>query len=124
MCRLGLTDSGNIVVLTFDRQQPDAMYLARFHTRAPMLHHSPRQRVTHENRLDGLQIKFGCEVHHREILIVELAMLLRGVAISLDEMQEQLAVCLDVPVEVHADESMQLQKTGIHVAHESWIRKR
>jgi hypothetical protein len=51
-------------------------------------------------------------------------MLLRGIAIGLHEMEEQLAMRLDVAVEVHADEAVELQEAGIDVAQEAGIWKR
>ena len=82
------------------------------------------QGVTHEHGLDRLQIELGGQIHDREIFVVELAMLLRGIAVALHEVLEQLAVRLDVPIEIHAHEAVQLQKSRINVAHESRIRKR
>ena len=76
-----------------------------------MGHLALRQRVAHEHRVDGLQVKLGGEVHHGEILVVELAVLLRGIAVALDQMLEQLAVRLDVTIEVHAHEAVELEET-------------
>ncbi len=42
-----------------------------------MHHLAFRQRVLHEYRIDGLQIELGGEIHNRQILVIELAMLLR-----------------------------------------------
>ena len=44
------------------------------------------QSVTHEHRLDSLQIELGREVHDREIFVVEIAMLLDRIAVARDEM--------------------------------------
>ena len=51
-------------------------------------------------------------------------MLLRGIAVALDQVQEQVAVRLHMAVEVHADEAVELQEARIDVAHEARIRER
>ena len=89
-----------------------------------MGHLALRQRVLDEHRVDGLQIILGGEIHHRQILVIELAMLLRGVAVAFDQMAEQVLVRVDVAVEVHADEAVQLQEARIDVAHETRMRER
>ncbi len=83
-----------------------------------------RQRVTDEHGVDGLQIELSAQIHDGEILVIELAMLLRGVAVALDQVLEQLAMRLQVAVQVHAHEAMQLQEAGIDIAHEAWIGER
>ena len=65
-----------------------------------------------EHGVDGLQIELGGQVHHREILVVELAMLLRGIAVALDQMDEQIAMRVEVAVEIHADEALSCRKPG------------
>ena len=82
------------------------------------------QSMAHEHGLDGLQIEFGGQVHDREIFVVEFAMLLGGIAITLDQVQKQFTMRLDVAIEIHAHEAVQLQEAWIDVAHESRIRKR
>jgi hypothetical protein len=82
------------------------------------------KRVTHEHGLHRLQIVLGRKIHDGEIFVVEFAVLLRGIAIALDEMLEQFAVSLDMPIEIHADETVELKKAGIDVAHETRIGKR
>ena len=121
MRRLGLADAGNVVVLAFDREQRDAPDLRGIDRLAAMGHLALRQSVPHEHGLDGLQIELGGEIHDREILVVEFAMLLRGIAVALDQMQEQIAVRLDVAVEIHAHEAVELQEARIDVAHEARI---
>ena len=83
-----------------------------------------RQRVANEHGLDGLQIELGGQVHDGEILVVEFAVLLRGIAVAVDEVAEQLAVRIDVAVEVHADEAVELQEARIDVAHHAGMGKR
>ena len=89
-----------------------------------MRHLALGQRVADEHGVDGLQIEFGGQIHDREIFVVELAVLVGAVAVALDQMHEQIAVRLDMAVEVHADEAVQLQKAGIDVAHEAGMRER
>ena len=83
-----------------------------------MDHLALRQRVAEEHRLDGLQIELGGQVHHRQILVVELAVLVGGVAVAFDEVTEQIAVRLHVPIDVHRQEAGDLQEAGIDLAHE------
>ena len=89
-----------------------------------MHHLALGQVVPHEHRVDGLQVEFGGQVHHREILVVEIAMLLRRIAVALDEMAEQFLMRRDVAVEVHRHEAGELQKARIDVAHEARMRER
>ena len=89
-----------------------------------MGHLTLRQRMAHEHGLDGLQIEFRRKIHHREIFVVEFLVLVRRVAVAAHQIQEQLLVRLDVAVEVHADEAVELQEARIDVAHEAGIRKR
>src|SRR5690349_4897241 len=89
----GLADARDIVVLAFNRLQRDALDLAGIDRNAAMGHLALRQRVTDEHGLAGLQIELGGEVHYGEVFVVELAMLLRGVAIAFDEVQEKMAMC-------------------------------
>ena len=121
---LGLADAGNVVVLAFDGEQRGVADLARIDRPAAVRHLALRQRVAHEHGLDGLQIELGGEVHHREIFVVELAMLLRRIAVALDQMEEQIAVRIDMAVEVHADEAVELQEARIDVAHDAGMRER
>ena len=111
-------------MLAFHREQGDATDFGRINANAAMGHLALRQGVTHEHRVHGLQIELGGEVHDREIFIIKLTMFLRGVAIALHEMKEELAVGLDVAIEIHAHEAVQLQKARINVAHEPGIWKR
>ena len=122
--RLGLAKAGNIVVLALDREQRDAADAGRIDRRAPMGHGAVRQIVAHEHGLDRLQIVLRAQIHHRKIFIVELTVFLGGIAIALDQMGEQVAVRLDVALEIHADEAVELQESRIDVAHQSRIWKR
>ena len=74
---LGLADAGNVVVLALDGEQRDAADLRRIDRPAAMGHLAVRQGMADEHGIDRLQIEFGGQVHHGEILVIELAMLLR-----------------------------------------------
>ena len=124
MRRLGLADAGNVVVLALDRHQARRADLRRIDRTAAMRHLALRQRVADEHGIDGLQIEFGGQIHHREILVVEFAVLLRGVAVAFDQMEEQVLMRLDVAVEIHAHEAVQLQEARIDVAHDAGMRER
>ena len=53
-----------------------------------MRHLAFGQRVAHEHGLDGLQIELGGQIHDGEILIIELTMLLRRIAVAIDQVKE------------------------------------
>src|SRR5262249_29448439 len=80
--------------------------------------------VPDEHSFDGLQIILGREVHYGKIFVIELTVLLGRIAVTLDQMVKQVAVGLDVTIEIHADETVQLQKSRIHIAHHARLRKR
>ncbi len=89
-----------------------------------MGHLALRQRVADEHGVDRLQIILRGQVHDGEILVIELAVLLRRVAVALHQMEEQVAVRVDVAVEIHADEAVELQEARIDVAHHAGMRER
>ena len=80
--------------------------------------------MAHEHGIHRLQIELGGEIHHGQIFVVELSVLLRGIAVGAHQMHEQVLVRLDVPVEVHGHEAVELQESRIDVAHEARMRKR
>ena len=94
MRRLGLADAGNVVVLALDGEQRDRADRAGIDRFAAMHHLALGQGVADEHRLDGLQIELGGQIHDRQILVVELAMLLRRVAVADDEVAEEVAMRL------------------------------
>ena len=59
-------------------QQGGAADRLRPHLPAAPLHGAARQLVLLEGGTDGLQVEFGGEVHHREILPVEALVRFRG----------------------------------------------
>ena len=59
---------------------------------AAMHHLALGQGVLHEHGLDGLEVELGRQVHDGEIFVVELAVLLGGVAVALDEVLEHVAM--------------------------------
>ena len=89
-----------------------------------MTHDALGQGVTNKHGIDGLQIILGREVHHGEILVIEFTVLLGGIAVALNQMVKQIAVGLDVTIEIHADEAVQLQESRIDVPHHAGVRKR
>ena len=121
---LGLADAGNVVVLALDGEQRAVADLARIDRTAAMGHLALGQGVADEDGIDRLQIILGGQVHDGEIFVVELAMLLRRVAVALDQMDEQIAVRVHVAIEVHADEALELQEARIDVAHHARMRER
>ena len=72
--------------------------------------------MLHKHLVDGLQVVFGGEVHHRQIFIVELFVLLNQVSVALNQVHEQILVRIHMAVEVHRHEAGQLKETGIYEA--------
>ena len=124
MGRLGLAESGNVVVLAFHRHQCDARDPGGIDRPAAMGHLALRQRMLDEHQIDGLQVIFRGQVHHGEILVVEVAVLVDQVPVALHEVHEQVLVRVHVAIEVHADEAVELQEARIDVAHHAGMRKR
>src|SRR3984957_12374939 len=89
-----------------------------------MAHDTLGQSVTNKHGVDGLQIVLRREVHYGEIFVVEFAVLLGRIAVALNQVVEQVAVGLDVTIEIHADEAVQLQKSRIYVTHYTRLRER
>ena len=111
--RATLAKACDVVVFAFDRHQRDATDLLQVNQFAPMRHGTFGQAMLDEHVLDGLQIEFSRQIHHREVFVIEFAMLFGAVAITADEMAEQVLVRLDMPIQIHGHESSQLQKTWI-----------
>ena len=91
---------------------------------AAMLHLALGQRVPDEHRLDRLHVIGRVQVHHREVLVVEVAMLLGQVAVAVHEMVEHLEMGVDVAVEVHRHEAGKLQEARIDLTAEARIGER
>ena len=72
-----------------------------------------------EDALDGLEVELGRQVHHRQVLVVEDAVLLGAVAVAADEVAELVDVGIDVAVDVHREEARELQEAGVDPAHEA-----
>src|SRR5947207_4790350 len=97
-------------MLAFDGEQRAVAYLARIDPAAAMGHLALGQSVAYEDGIDRLEIVLGGQVHDGEIFVVELAVLLHRVAVALDQMDEQVAVRVHMAIEVHADETLELQE--------------
>ncbi|MNL80773.1 hypothetical protein D3C87_2077030 [compost metagenome] len=70
-----------------------------------MLHVSLGKRVFDEDGFHCLQVELRRQIHHGQIFIVKIAMLLSGIAVVLDEVQVEILVCRHVLVEVHRHEA-------------------
>src|SRR5579864_505903 len=79
----GLSKSRNVVVLAFYRHQRDAPDLARINPLAAMGHLALGQSVLDEHGVHGLQIIFRGKIHHRQIFIIEVAVLVDEIAVTL-----------------------------------------
>ena len=122
--RLRLADAGDVVVLALNCHQRRAVDGGRIDRLVPVHHRALGQSVLDEDRLDRLQVELGGQVHDRKVLVIELAMLLGGIAVALDQMLEELAMRRHVPVEVHGHEAAQLQEAGIDPPQEARMRPR
>src|SRR5215208_5664660 len=86
VCGLGLAHPRDVVLFALNRHQGDVPDAGEI-DRPPAIGHSPfRESMAHEHRINGLKVELSREIHHREIFVVERAMLLSRVAIALDEM--------------------------------------
>jgi hypothetical protein len=65
-----------------------------------------------EHGVDGLQVILGGQIHHREIFVIEIAMLFGRIAVALDEMVEHLQMRVDVAIEIHAMKPDSCRKPG------------
>src|SRR5687768_10545311 len=79
--RTGLAGSRDVVHLALDREQSRMPDRSGIDTLAFPCHGSARQRMLLEKSGDGLQEKLGRQIHNREILVIELTVLLGTVAI-------------------------------------------
>ena len=122
--RLGLADTGDVVLLALDRHQRDAPDLREVDGLVAMHQLALGQAVLHEDLVDRLKIELRREVHDGKIFVIEFAVLLGRIAVALHEMLEHLAVSLEMPVDVHGHEAGQLQEARIDRPQESRVRKR
>ena len=123
MRRLRLADAAHVVALALDGHQRGILDRRAVDALAAVHHRAPRQRVLLEHGLDRLQVKLGGQVHDREVLVVEVLVLLDGVAVALDEVVEQIDVRIHVALEVHGHEARQLHEARIDGAHETGMRE-
>src|SRR5690349_21053036 len=89
-----------------------------------MLHLALRQGMADEHGVDCLQIELGSKIHHREVFVIKFAVLLHRITVAFDEMQEQIAMRLKMPIEIHADEAVELEEARINLAHAAGMRER
>ena len=86
-------------------------------------HLALRQSVAHEHGLDRLHVIFGGEVHHRQIFVIELAVLLGRILVARDEMVEHVEMSGDMAIDVHRHEAAELKEPRIDLAAEAGIGK-
>ena len=117
----GLAAARDVVELALDRQQsgvadvlrPDQFQLA---LRVAHFPGAVDQLEVLEHRLDGLEVIVGVHVEHGVVLVVELAMRLGAVVVTLDQVIEIVVMAVGVAVRVHRDEAGMLQETWIDPA--------
>ena len=122
--RIGLANAGNVVLFAFDRHQANAPDRLEIDEPAAMAHLALRQIVTHEHRVDRLQIIFGGQIHHRHVFIIEIPVLLGRVAVAAHEVLEHIDMRGEVAIEIHRHEAGKLQETGINAASHAGIGER
>src|SRR5262245_56172338 len=106
----GLADGADIVALAFDREQHGALDGARLDPLAAIFEPARRQNVLLEHEAHGLEIEFSGQVEHREILVVERLGHLRLLVFALRQIVVELAMRLEMALDVHAHESGKLHK--------------
>src|SRR5215471_15410240 len=112
-CGAALSRTGDVVLLAFHRHQRRPADGGEVDRPAARSQQPARQKVLDEHRINRLHVKLGGQVHHRQVLVVELAVLVGGVAVAAHQMVEHFLLRLHVSVEVHGHEPRQLQKTRV-----------
>ena len=110
--RTALPKAGDIVIFAFHRHQRHTPDRPRVAALAAIAHASGREGMIDEDLLHRVQIVFGAHIHHRQIFIVELTVLLGRVAIALDQIEKQLAMGADMPVEFIDMKPVSCRKPG------------
>ncbi|MNE28078.1 hypothetical protein D3C80_1215070 [compost metagenome] len=110
---LGLTHTGNVVLLALDRGQADVGDGRQVHALTLVLQQAARQQMLLEDNVDGLKIELLGQVQHRQVFVVELLVLLDPVAVAVDQALEIAAVGVDVLVLVHRHEAVELDEARI-----------
>ena len=122
--RLGLAEAADVVALALDRHERGVADRRAVDLLPRCIIVPSRQGVVLEHGLDRLQVELGRQVHDRQVLVVEVLVLLDRVAVALDEIVEQVDVRVHVALEVHGHEAGELDEARIDVAHEAGVRQR
>ena len=122
--RFGLADATDVVAFAFDCHDGGAADGRTIDQFAAMHHPLVGQFVLLEHGPDRLEVELGRQIHHSEIFVVELAVLVDAVAVALDEIFKQLAVGGLMTLKVHGHEARKLHEAGIDAAHEADLRER
>src|SRR5689334_286393 len=123
-CRPGLARRADVVVLALDTEQRRLGNRRGLNIATSRDEATGRERMLPEYAPHSLQIEVRRQVHHAEVFVVERLGRLRALAVATHEITEKLRVRGDVPIEVHADETDQLQEAGIDASEGAGIARR
>src|SRR3984893_7126463 len=116
-----LADGADVVALALDGEQHGAADRGRVDLVAVPLQLAERQEVLLEDDTYGFQVEFGGEIEHGEIFVVERFGHRRLFQFAVGEILVELAVRLDVTLDVHAHEGGELDETRINAAERARI---
>src|SRR6516164_5039586 len=119
-----LTDGTDIVPLALHGEQCRVSDRPWVDTATAPYEFTQRQCVLLKHGADGLKVELGRQVHHRQVLVVELAY--RGclLFLAIGEMVEKIDLRFDVPIQIYAHESGKLHKARIDAAQGARIPQR
>ena len=120
----GLAKARDVVELALDSHQADAPHRLQVDELAAVHHLALGQLVLAEHLVDRLEIELGGQVHDRHVLVVELAMLFRRVAVAAHQMLVHLGMGGEVLVDVHRHEAGKLHEAGIDLPERARIGQR
>ena len=110
---LGLTGRAHVVLRAFDREQRGRSDVGRVDALAAPGELAPRQVVVHEDALQRLQVELRRDVHHRAVLVVEVADPRRRLLVPCGQCAAEVHVGCHVPSDVQRHERRQLGRTRI-----------
>src|SRR5919201_4232744 len=116
--RRALAAPSDVVLLALDGHQRDAADGFEVDAAPAMDHLSFWEGMAHEHRVDRLQVELRRQVHDGQVLVVECAVLFRGVAVAAHEMKEEVLVSPGMAIEVHGHEPGQLKEARVDAAPE------
>ena len=108
-----LPKTSNIILLTLNRHERRAMNDIQIDLLSPVCKARSSQIMFHKHRIDSLEVELGRQIHDREVLIIEGAVFFSRVAITGDQVAEEIPVCVEMSIEIHGHEARELQEPWI-----------